>query len=91
MVLGTFFSLRTNDIFYRTLRMERLLTLVRAGVEIPLLCFHISVVVCVIRQVRKKNPMFTTAFFAIYIVQSMADVGTYVMVSVKILKKLFSC
>lgn len=49
--------------------------------EAVLIVFHATVVVCILLQVYRGNPEFTSGFFAIYLLQSFVDVGSFVTVS----------
>lgn len=49
--------------------------------EAVLIAFHTTVVVCILLQVYRGNPDFTSGFFAIYVLQSFVDVGSFVTVS----------
>lgn len=50
------------------------------AVELLLLAFHFSVLVCIIRQINEKNNKFTTAFYKLYVLRSLADYGAYASV-----------
>lgn len=51
-------------------------------IETPLLVFHATVFICVLNEIYHRHSKFATAFFIIYILQSFADVSSYVIVSV---------
>lgn len=57
-----------------------LATLIQLFVELDLLLLHISVSICVLRQYRGKHRVFRTDFFAIYLMQSLAEEIYVVMV-----------
>ncbi|KAH7711449.1 hypothetical protein AAVH_21258 [Aphelenchoides avenae] len=42
-----------------------------------LLTFHVSVLVCILKERRKRTPAFLSGFFGIYCMQSVADVVDY--------------
>lgn len=50
-------------------------------IELLLLSFHLSVLMCILRERRKRTAAFLSGFFTIYCVQSVADVVDYVLVS----------
>lgn len=50
-------------------------------VELMLLSFHISVLVCVLKERRSRTATFRSGFFTIYCVQSVADMADYILVS----------
>lgn len=52
----------------------------RSAVEAAFIGFHISVLICVIRQRRRKNSSFVKTFFTIYVLQNGADIVNYVLV-----------
>lgn len=56
------------------------ITLYTCIVELPLLLFHVSVAAFVASQYLTRNKKFTSAFYAIYIVQCCIDVGSVLMV-----------
>ena len=56
--------------------------------EIGLLTLHLSVLACILRQRRKGRAAFQSGFFSIYIMQSVADVFSYFLVSHRRLKTL---
>lgn len=49
-------------------------------IEVLLLTFHVSVAVFIGRQVAKRNVFFSSAFFIIYLVQSVAEFWLYLQV-----------
>lgn len=51
-----------------------------AIVELPFVAFHASVVLFLCIQ-RRKDPLICTAFFTVYIIVSMADMTTIIVVS----------
>ncbi|KAH7693331.1 hypothetical protein AAVH_39636, partial [Aphelenchoides avenae] len=51
----------------------------RSTVEAAFMCFHVSVLVCVIRQRRRNNSSFVKTFFTVYVLQSCADIVNYVL------------
>lgn len=51
------------------------------GVEALLLLFHLSMLVVIARNVVKKVPPFSTAFYKIYLAQSVVDYWEYAWVS----------
>lgn len=54
------------------------------AIEVPLILFHLSVIIVIFMQIYRRNAMFRTGFFAIYLCQSFVDIGGYVFVSVKL-------
>lgn len=48
--------------------------LIQFVIDIPLVCFHLSVVACLSRKIHKKNADFCHGFFALYLLRSIADV-----------------
>lgn len=46
-----------------------------------LLAFHLSVITFIVTQIMKRNVKFTSAFFVIYTLLSLADIGNYLVVS----------
>ncbi|KAH7702898.1 hypothetical protein AAVH_29939, partial [Aphelenchoides avenae] len=52
----------------------------RLVVDVPLLCFHTSVTICVLRRIIRKDPKFSTTFFKYYCLQSIADLTYYLTV-----------
>lgn len=50
-------------------------------IEVLLLAFHISVTVFIGRQVVKRNAFFSSAFYIIYLMQSVAEFWLYLQVS----------
>lgn len=55
--------------------------IVGVSVESVFVMFHISVLLCVVRQRVKGTPLFSSGFFTIYIIQSVADICVYSIVS----------
>lgn len=49
-------------------------------VEAPLVAFHVTVIVCIVKQIAKKHVHFATGFFRLYVLQSVADIVNYVWV-----------
>ncbi|KAH7700228.1 hypothetical protein AAVH_32655, partial [Aphelenchoides avenae] len=54
-----------------------IVNIIRIAIEIPFICFHLSVVLCIIVQAKRGNAFFKTGFFAIYVAQSVADIVHY--------------
>lgn len=50
------------------------------SVEAPLLLFNATILICIVRQRWKGNASFSTDFFVIYMLQSLADLYHYPMV-----------
>lgn len=50
------------------------------AVELCLLLFHASVLVCVLRKRANGNAAFRTGFFTLYAMQSTADIADYCLV-----------
>lgn len=50
-------------------------------IEVPLVVFHTSVIVCICKQIHAKHAEFKSGFFAIYAVQSINDLLNYIWVS----------
>lgn len=50
-------------------------------VELLFLLFHISVFICILRQICSKCSNFSTAFYKLYVLRSVADYGAYAAVS----------
>ncbi|KAH7689686.1 hypothetical protein AAVH_40314, partial [Aphelenchoides avenae] len=48
-------------------------------IEGILLAFHLSVITFIVTQMLKRNVKFTSAFFVIYTLLSLADIGNYLM------------
>ncbi|KAH7705523.1 hypothetical protein AAVH_27262 [Aphelenchoides avenae] len=48
-------------------------------IEAVLLAFHLTVITFIITQMMKRNVKFTSAFFVIYTLLSLADIGNYMM------------
>ncbi|KAH7719281.1 hypothetical protein AAVH_13253 [Aphelenchoides avenae] len=46
-------------------------------VELLFLLFHISVFICILRQICSKCSNFSTAFYKLYVLRSVADYGAY--------------
>lgn len=53
---------------------------VQVGTELPFVLFHLSVAVCIARQVVQRNNTFRTVFFKLYLAQTVSDVGSYLTV-----------
>lgn len=51
------------------------------AVEGVLLAFHVSVFVVVLSRALSGRMIFTTSFTVLYLLQSLADFGSYAMVS----------
>lgn len=54
---------------------------VRVAVETPFVVFHVSVLLFVAGEIRKRNAVFSTSFFVLYCVQSAVDIIYYLVVS----------
>lgn len=52
----------------------------QSAIELPLLLFHVSVTMCILRQISKKNSAFANGFYALYVTQSVADITALVLV-----------
>lgn len=55
--------------------------IVAITVELIFLLIHTSVLLCILRQRAKGAVLFRSGFFAIYVVQSIADIVHYALVS----------
>lgn len=51
-------------------------------VEFAFLVFHASVAVFVCSRMAKKDAVFRTGFFAIYLLQSVMDCGNFLLVGI---------
>ncbi|KAH7713869.1 hypothetical protein AAVH_18755 [Aphelenchoides avenae] len=49
-------------------------TLLHSAAQLLFLCVHGAIIVCVIQQIRKKNPTLRSTFFVIYLMESAVDV-----------------
>lgn len=58
-----------------------LFTIVVEVIQLILLAFHVLVLACVLRQRGNGTSGFRSGFFTIYIVQSVADIVDYIIVS----------
>lgn len=54
---------------------------IQFSVELPLVLFHVTVFICILNEIRHRNAKFATGFFAMYTLQSVADLSSYVIVS----------
>lgn len=63
-----------------TIEAEAFSTYVRIVGEAPFVLFHISVLACVLREIRRKNLAFNTGFYWIYVYQSCQDLLAYTTV-----------
>lgn len=54
---------------------------VEVAIETPLVIFHLSVLCVLSREILRRNAVFSTAFFVLYCVQSVADIVYYLAVS----------
>lgn len=73
--------------------MERTLlwTVIQISTELLFVIFHASVGICVFLRMLKRDKTFTTGFFALYLVQSAADLVIYVMVCQTFMQTLLRC
>lgn len=46
---------------------------IHTAIEAPFVCFHLSVMACIIRQIRLNDTAFSSGFFAMYLLQSAGD------------------
>lgn len=51
-------------------------------IQVPLLIFGISLNICVLQQVIRKNAAFMTAFYTLYLWQSGSDVCNFMVSNV---------
>ncbi|KAH7698407.1 hypothetical protein AAVH_34500, partial [Aphelenchoides avenae] len=49
------------------------------GAELALLVVHVSVFACICRQICAKVPLYTSAFFKIYLFRCLADYAAYLL------------
>ena len=50
------------------------------AIELPFIIFSVSIALCILREIRKSNAVFVNEFFAMYLMQSAADIVTIVAV-----------
>lgn len=46
-------------------------------VQLPLVAFHITVDICILMQLSRRNPSFARSFYSIYLFQSVVDMCSY--------------
>lgn len=63
------------------MQAETTTTLIEVAVEIPFVIFHISVLIFLVGEIRRRNAVFSTPFFILYSVQSAVDIIYYLSVS----------
>lgn len=54
---------------------------IQFSVELPLVVFHVTVFICILNEMYRRNAKFSTGFFTMYMLQSVADLSSYVIVS----------
>lgn len=53
---------------------------VKAGIEMPFALLQLTVTACIVRQILQKKETFGTAFFKLFVAQSIADTIVYLTV-----------
>lgn len=48
-------------------------------IQVPLLLFHISVDICILRQLLRRNVAFSKGFYTLYLCQSLSDTGNFLV------------
>lgn len=59
---------------------DRELIWVQLAVELPFVALHVLVLACVLRGIRRKEPVLASTFFRTYCVQSAAEIANYFLV-----------